>query len=185
MKEEIIVAGFGGQGVMLSGKVLAYAGMLDGKHVTYFPSYGAEVRGGTANSTTIISTEEIPSPVSSNPGVLLAMNSPSCQKFGSRIKKGGILIVNTSLIDDIVKRSDITIIEIPATSLAIELGSIRSANVIMLGAYLKCKGFLSLKSVEKSLSILFRGKKAICGINKKARSEERRVGKECRSRWSP
>ena len=168
MREEIIIAGFGGQGVMLSGKVLAYAGMQEGKHVTYFPSYGAEVRGGTANSTVIISTEEIPSPVSSHPDTLLAMNSPSCKKFGPRIKKGGVLIVNTTLIDNVSKRSSLTIIEIPATSLANELGDKRSANMIMLGAYLKAKGVLSLKSVEKSLSILFSKRKNFLDINKKA-----------------
>ena len=209
MREEIVAAGFGGQGVMLIGKILAYAGMMEGKQVTYFPSYGAEVRGGTANSTTIISTAEIPTPISSHPDVLLAMNSPSCKKFGSRLKKGGLLIANTSLIieefiesglklsaalrdcyaisrtesrefseflgegrfcliENVFKRSDLTIMKIPATSLAHDLGNKRSANMIMIGAYLKYKAIVSLKSVEKAFSILLPGKKDLWDINKKA-----------------
>jgi 2-oxoglutarate ferredoxin oxidoreductase subunit gamma len=168
MKQEIVVAGFGGQGVMLAGKVLTHAGMLEGKNVTYFPSYGAEVRGGTANSTTIISQEEIPSPISAHPDILLAMNSPSCRKFGPRLKKKGTLIANTTIIDSVFKRGDLTIIEIPATSLAHKLGSNRSANMIMLGAYLKCGAFVSLKSVEKSLTIFFQDKKEFLDINRKA-----------------
>ncbi len=168
MKQEILIAGFGGQGVMLTGKLLAYAGMLEGKHVTYFPSYGAEVRGGTANSTIIISKEEIASPLSSHPDVLLAMNSPSCMKFGPRLKKGGVLIANTSLIDTVFKRRDLAIIKIPATSLARELGNIRSANMIMLGAYLKYSKIVSIKSVEKSLSFFFSSKKGLVDINRKA-----------------
>ena len=168
MREEIIAAGFGGQGVMLIGKIFAYSGMMEGKQVTYFPAYGAEVRGGTANSTTIISTEEIPTPVSAHPDVLLAMNSPSCKKFGSRLKKGGLLIANTSLIENVFSRSDLTIIKIPATSLAHDLGNKRSANMIMIGAYLKYKAIVSLKSVEKAVSILLPGKKDLWDINKKA-----------------
>jgi len=168
MREEIVAAGFGGQGVMLTGKILAYAGMMEAKQVTYFPSYGAEVRGGTANSTTIISTAEIPTPISLHPGVLLAMNSPSCKKFGPRLKKGAILIANTTLIDNVFKRSDLTIIKIPATSLAHDLGNKRSANMVMIGAYLKRKSIVSLKSVEKAISILFPKRKDLWEINKKA-----------------
>lgn len=159
MRQEIIIAGFGGQGVMLAGKILAQAAMLEGKHVTYFPSYGAEVRGGTANATIVISDEEIPCPVSSHPDVLLAMNEPSCNKFGLRLKNKGTLIANTSIIKNVFRRKDLKIIEIPATALAHELGSSRSANMVMLGAYLKYKAAVSLKSVEKSIRILLSEKK--------------------------
>ena len=168
MKEEILIAGFGGQGIMVAGKLLAYAGMLENKYVTYFPSYGAEVRGGTANATVIISDEEIPSPVSWHPDVLLALNLPSCHKFGPRLNKGGMLIANTTLIDQVFKRPDLTIIKIPATSMAHELGSPRSANMIMLGAYLRRKKSLSLENMEKGLSLLFPGRKDLQAINKKA-----------------
>lgn len=175
MREEIIIAGFGGQGVMLLGKLLAYAGMLEGKHVTYFPSYGAEVRGGTANATTIISTDEIPSPVSSSPDVLLAMNSPSCEKFGPRLKKKGLLVANSSLIDNVFKRRGLHIIKIPATSLAHDIGDIRSANMIMLGAYLRQRSSVSLKSVEKSLPIFLPDKKDLLDINIKALKKGARI----------
>lgn len=168
MREEIIIAGFGGQGIMVAGKLLAYAGMLENKHVTYFPSYGAEVRGGTANATVIISDEEIPSPVSWHPDVLLALNLPSCHKFGPRLNKRGMLIANTTLIDQVFKRGDLAVIKIPATSMAHELGSPRSANMIMLGAYLRRKKLLTLKSVEKGLTLLFPEKKDLQEVNKKA-----------------
>ena len=168
MKEEIIIAGFGGQGIMVAGRILAYAGMLGNKHVTYFPSYGAEVRGGTANAIVIISDEEIPSPVSSHPDILLALNLPSCHKFGPRLNKGGMLIANTTLIDQVFKRCDLTIIKISATAMAHELGSPRSANMIMLGAYLRRKKWFSLKNVEKGLTLLFPEKKDLQAINKKA-----------------
>lgn len=168
MREEIVIAGFGGQGIMLAGKLLAYAGMLEGKQVTYFPSYGAEVRGGTANATVIISDEEIPSPVSWQPDVLLALNLPSCQKFGPRLNKNGLLIANSTLIDNIFNRPDLTIIKIPATSMAQGMGSPRSANMIMLAAYLRRRKWLTLKNVEKGLAVLFSEKKEFQEVNKKA-----------------
>lgn len=168
MRQEIVIAGFGGQGIMFAGKILAYAAMREGKNITYFPSYGAEVRGGTANATTIISTEEIPTPVSPHPDVLLAMNSPSCMKFEPRIKKKGLLIANITLIDNVFSRRDITIVKIPATSLAHKLGNKRVANMIMLGVYLRYGGVIALKSVEKSIPALLRDRKELWDINREA-----------------
>ena len=149
--KDVLIAGFGGQGVLLSGKLLAWAGMLCGKHVTWFPSYGAEMRGGTANCTVIISDDEIGSPVVDKPGALIAMNPASAEKFSARVPKGGIIILNSSLIKDDVKRPGVKVIKIPANELAVGLGNIRAANMVMLGAYLRfCEG-VSVKSIEKAL----------------------------------
>ena len=136
MKEEIIFAGFGGQGIMLMGKALSYAAMNNGKHVTWMPSYGAEVRGGTAHSMVIISDEIIASPVVKEPSMCIVMNRPSLQKFETKVKKNGFLIVNKSLIDIDAERKDIDILNIPATSMASELGNLKVANMVMLGALL-------------------------------------------------
>jgi len=114
MLEEVIIAGFGGQGLMLMGRLLAYAGMLEGKKVAWMPSYGPEMRGGTANCTVIISSEEIASPVVTNPKTFIAMNKPSLDKFESSIQKDGLIVLNNSLIDQEVKRDDIKVLKIPA-----------------------------------------------------------------------
>ncbi|HUF39278.1 MAG TPA: 2-oxoacid:acceptor oxidoreductase family protein [Anaerolineales bacterium] len=136
MQNEIIIAGFGGQGVLFAGQILAYAAMESGKHVTWFPSYGPEMRGGTANCTVIISDEEIGAPLVRNPTAILAMNLPSLSKFEPLLKPGGTLVVNTTLVDRPVERDDIEVVAIPATGLAETLGGKRLANMVMLGALL-------------------------------------------------
>jgi len=151
MKEEIIFAGFGGQGIMLMGKAISYAAMNNGKHVTWMPSYGAEVRGGTAHSMVVISDEVIASPVVKDPTICIVMNRPSLQKFETRVKKNGILLVNKSLIDADAKRNDIEIFNIPATDMAFELGAARIANMVMLGALLARRDILPLTSLLEAL----------------------------------
>ena len=151
MREEIVISGFGGQGVMLIGKFIAYIAMKKGHRVTYMPSYGAEMRGGTANCATIISSEEIASPLSSHPTTALVMNKPSFEKFSPRIAKGGLLILNSSLVDKEPKRNDIKAVTVPANKLAEEAGSVRSANMVMLGAYL---GIKEPATVEKACALL-------------------------------
>ncbi len=151
MHEEIVISGFGGQGVMFMGKFIAYIAMKEGYRLTYMPSYGAEVRGGTANCTVIISKEEIASPLSSSPSTIVVMNKPSLDKFCPRLKKEGLLILNSSLIDKEPERSDIKVIKLPANKLAEDAGNIRSANMVMLGAYLSLK---KLTSVEKACRLL-------------------------------
>ncbi len=151
MYQDVMIAGFGGQGVLLAGKLLAYAGMLEGKHVTWFPSYGAEVRGGTANCTVIISSDEIGSPVVQNPSAMLIFNEASFKKFEKRIKQAGNLFLNTSLVQERPTRTDITKIEIKANQLAENLGDIRIANMVMLGAFLKKTGVVALESVLTAL----------------------------------
>ncbi len=151
MYQDVMIAGFGGQGVLVAGKLLAYAGMLEGKHVTWFPSYGAEIRGGTANCTVIISDDEIGSPVVRNPSAMVIFNEASFKKFETRIKQGGQLFLNTSLVPAASSRSDITRIDVKANDIAENLGDIRIANMVMLGALLKKTGVVALDSVLAAL----------------------------------
>ena len=151
MKQEIIMAGFGGQGVMLMGQVLAGAGMLEGKHVSWLPSYGPEMRGGTANCHVIVSDEPIASPYVAEPDVVIAMNLPSMDKFAPQLKKDGTLIINSSLIEVEPERTDINIVKVPANEIAGEVGSGRAANMVALGAFL---GHLELAELDSIISSL-------------------------------
>lgn len=151
MYQDVMIAGFGGQGVLLAGKLLAHAGMLEGKHVTWFPSYGAEIRGGTANCTVIISSDEIGSPVTKHPSAMLILNEASYRKFEQGMHPGGQLFLNTSLVGDPPRRGDIVRIEVRASEIAEKLGDIRIANMVMLGAFLKRTGAVALSSVLTAL----------------------------------
>ncbi len=164
-----MIAGFGGQGVLLAGKLLAYAGMIEGKHVTWFPSYGAEIRGGTANCTVIISSDEIGSPVVQSPSAMLILNDASFKKFEKRIKPGGQLFLNTSLVQEPSTRTDITRIEVKANDIAEDLGDSRIANMVMLGAFLKITGVVSLESVLTALQKALPARRhALIPLNEKA-----------------
>lgn len=154
MKEEIIIAGFGGQGVMSMGKMLAYAGMQEGKEVTWMPSYGPEMRGGTANCTVIVSDDKIFSPMSSQPDTIVVMNLPSLEKFETEVKKEGLLIINSSLAERPVSRTDIDVIEIPANDIASEIGNKRIANMVVMGAYLARKNIISVATIKKALPLI-------------------------------
>jgi 2-oxoglutarate ferredoxin oxidoreductase subunit gamma len=168
MHEQIICAGFGGQGIMLMGKVLAEAGMREGYNVTWLPSYGAEVRGGTAHSMVHISREKIASPTVSTPTACIVMNKPSLTKFMNKIKKGGLLIANTSMVDKILERKAIRIAGLPLTALASELGNIKVANMIAVGAFIRLKKILSIKTILGELDRMLVAKKDIIFLNKKA-----------------
>ena len=148
---ELILAGFGGQGVMSMGQMLAYAGMLEQKKVSWIPSYGPEMRGGTANCAVVITDEEIGSPVVVDPDVVVAMNLPSMDKFEPTIKPGGVLLYNSSLIERKPARDDITVLAIPANEVANELGNTRVANMVMMGALLTQTGVVTVESIHKSL----------------------------------
>jgi 2-oxoglutarate ferredoxin oxidoreductase subunit gamma len=139
MTEGIFFAGFGGQGIILAGRIVCLAAMGEGKHVSHIPSYGAEMRGGTANCSVIVSDEEIASPLVPQPSVCLVMNKPSLLKFERIVRPGGLLIWNTSLIDTAPTRTDIDILPLPANEIAEAAGSFRSANMVMLGALVKRK----------------------------------------------
>ena len=163
-----VFAGFGGQGVLSMGLNLAQAAMLEGKNVTYLPSYGAEVRGGTANCTVAVSDEEIASPVASSPDFIVAMNQPSLVRFQNQIQSGGVLFINSSLIEAEISRGDIEIIRVPANSIAEELGSPKSANMVMLGAFTKKSNLVSVTSVIEELKSTLKNKQKLIAINKKA-----------------
>lgn len=151
MTHEMILAGFGGQGVMLMGQMLAYAGMIEGKHVSWLPSYGPEMRGGTANCTVVVSDQPVGSPLITRPGIVVAMNLPSLDKFEGSIKPGGLLIYNSSLIKRQPKRDDITVLPVSANEIANELGSDRIANMVVLGALLGMKPMVEMQSILAAL----------------------------------
>ncbi len=134
MKKQFIFAGFGGQGMLLIGKFLAMACMLDGKHVSWLPSYGPEMRGGTANCSVIVSDVEVGSPMVQSADAIVAMNLPSLLKFENSVKPGGVLVVNSSIIDRKVERDDITVVYCDTNKLAMEVGNPKGANVAILGA---------------------------------------------------
>ena len=164
-----IFSGFGGQGVLSMGNTLANAAMLQGKYVTYLPSYGAEVRGGTANCTVAIGDEEIASPVASEPDFVVSMNQPSFLKFQSTLQTGGLILVNSTLVNVATARGDIEVIEVPTNELAEKLGSIRAANMVMLGAFIKVSNLVSFQLMLKNLpEILGEGKAKLIKINKEA-----------------
>ena len=160
-----IFAGFGGQGVLSMGLNLAQAAMIENRHVTYLPAYGAEVRGGTANCTVSISDEEIASPVASSPTFVVAMNEPSMVRFQNRIQSGGIFFLNSSLIKEQVNRGDLEIVNVPANALAEEMGNVKSANMIMLGAFIKKSNILHIDSVIEGLNAALKGNKKLITIN--------------------
>ncbi len=152
MHEEIIISGFGGQGVLFAGQLLAYAGMNEGKHVTWIPSYGPEMRGGTAHCTVVISDEPIGSPLVRHPSAAIVMNNPSLDKYQPLVKPGGVLIVNSSLITQPITREDITVALIPANAIADELGDSRLMNIVLLGALLALVPILPLEAIDRALA---------------------------------
>lgn len=163
-----IFAGFGGQGVLSMGLNFAQAAMLEGKNVTYLPAYGAEVRGGTANCTVAVSDEEIASPVASSPDFVIAMNQPSVVRFQNQIQSGGLLFINSSLVEAEVTRGDIDVVKVPASNIAEELGSPKSANMVILGAFIKKTNLVSLSSVVEGLKDALKGKQKLIAVNEKA-----------------
>lgn len=153
-----IFSGFGGQGVIMMGYLLATAGMLEGKNVTCLPSYGAEVRGGTANCTVVVSSEEIASPVASEPEYAVLMNNPSLIRFQNQVHSGGTIFLNSSLIEDRPIRGDLEICEIPLNDLTRQLPGNKGANVVMLGAFIKKSGLVTPESMILALKDTFGSK---------------------------
>ncbi|HVI39958.1 MAG TPA: 2-oxoacid:acceptor oxidoreductase family protein [Anaerovoracaceae bacterium] len=156
---KIIISGFGGQGVMLMGTMLAYAGVMEEKEVTWLPSYGPEMRGGTANCSVIISDRPISAPTITKATCVAAMNTPSLIKFEGLVTKGGMLFVNSSLIDHEITRDDIDRFEIPANDLAKSLQNERTANMIMLGAIVLKTGVVKMETIIKVTRKIFSGSK--------------------------
>ena len=153
MQTEIVIAGFGGQGVLFTGQILSYAAMDCGKEVTWIPSYGPEMRGGTANCTVIISDEEIGSPQVRNPAAVIAMNLPSLDKYEALVKPGGVLIINASLVNRNAMRSDIKAVVIPASEIAEQIGDRRLTNMVLLGGLLANLPVLSLENLQAAIRV--------------------------------
>ncbi len=159
MYQDIIIAGFGGQGVLLAGRVIAYAGMIEGMHVTWFPSYGIEMRGGTSNCTVVISSEEVASPIVKNPSAIIVLNKASLIKFGPLLKKDGLAVVNSSLVKEPFERSDVQTVYVPANEIAEELGDSRVVNMIALGAFIKSTGIIKMENLLNALKDILPAKR--------------------------
>jgi len=176
MQNDVIMAGFGGQGILLIGKMLAYAGMHEGKEVSWLPSYGPEMRGGTANCTVVISDRPVGSPVIRSPRAVVAMNLPSLDKFEPDVRPGGLLLINSSLINRKSTRDDVTVIEIPANEIANELGNRRGANMVALGAYLGATDAVSLDAVIEVVRETFAAKPGVIDVNITAMRRGHEIG---------
>jgi 2-oxoglutarate ferredoxin oxidoreductase subunit gamma len=162
-----IFSGFGGQGVLLMGYVLSHGAMAKGLNVTYYPSYGAEMRGGTANCTVTLSDKKVASPVASNPDVLVAMNFPSLEKFLPTMVKNGLVFLNASLIEEPPSRSDVEWVRVPTLELAQEVGSERTANMVMIGVVCAKAGLLTLEETVTGMRAALKGKEKLFNINEK------------------
>jgi len=164
----VTMAGFGGQGLMFIGKLLAYCAMKRGLNVTWIPSYGPEVRGGTANCTVVISDEPIGSPVISSPEALIIMNNPSLEAFEPKLKTGGLLFVNSNLVTHEVKRRDINVMPVPANETAAEAGEKRAANMVIFGAYVARTRIITKEDVAEGFKELFSAKAEALEANMRA-----------------
>lgn len=160
MKKQILIAGFGGQGVMSIGKSLVEAAVDQGMHATWVPSYGPEMRGGTANCEVVLSEEPVGSPVFTYPTELIAMNRPSLHRFEDKVVPGGIVFVNSSIVEDKVSRSDVKAVYVPCDTIADELGNKKVSNMVMLGAYIAAAGVLKTETIREMLVHIFTGPKA-------------------------
>jgi 2-oxoglutarate ferredoxin oxidoreductase subunit gamma len=169
MREDIIFAGFGGQGIMFMGKMLSYTAMNEGLSVTWMPSYGAEVRGGTAHSMIIIADSPIASPIVKEPSICVVMNKPSLDKFGARVKEKGILVINSSLAKDYPERKDVEVLQVPATDIAARIGNQKIGNMVMLGALIAARKIVTPESLINALTELIpENRKALLSINQEA-----------------
>jgi 2-oxoglutarate ferredoxin oxidoreductase subunit gamma len=153
MRHDVFIAGFGGQGVLLAGNLLSYAAMAEGKNVSFFPAYGVEKRGGAAMCTVVIADGDVGSPVVGNPSVSVILNQASLDKFGGKVRPGGICIVNTSLIDTAdFRREDIKVLNVPMNEIALQLGDARMVNMVAVGAYAALTKAVALKSLAEALT---------------------------------
>lgn len=151
METSIVIAGFGGQGVLFAGQVLAYAAMESGRYVTWFPSYGPEMRGGTAHCVVIISDEPIGAPLVTRPDIAIVLNQPSYDKYEPLVKPGGLLVVNSSIVEGESDRPDIEVAQVAANGIAEEFGSVKMLNMVTVGALLGRRPLLPLEAVERAL----------------------------------
>ena len=165
MTHEILLAGFGGQGILFAGKILAYSGLMDNKEVSWLPSYGPEMRGGTCNCSVCISDNEVASPLVNEPEILIAMNTPSLEKFVNSVKPGGTIVVDSTMVDATVERTDVNTFYIPATQLATDNDLPGGANIILLGKVFKETGIVSTETFKKAIEKVVPAKKAALAAN--------------------
>lgn len=166
---KLFFAGSGGQGILLMGQMVTYAAMLEDKSSTFLPSYGPEMRGGTANCTVVVSDKPVGCPLIYEADAVVVMNLPSLIKFEPMVKPGGVLLLNTSMIDQSAKRTDIEVISVPINEIAKELGNVKIGNMIMLGALVRATNIVSEKSIEAVMKKMFTGEKAkLNDLNMKA-----------------
>ncbi|MBN1858354.1 2-oxoacid:acceptor oxidoreductase family protein [Candidatus Bipolaricaulota bacterium] len=173
MERSVVIAGFGGQGVILAGKILAQAGMDHGLEVTWLPSYGPEMRGGTANCTVVTSDSPVGSPIVDEPSALVAMNRPSLDKFAALVVAGGTILVNSSLIEAPIERSDVRVVSVPLNALAAKIGNARTINMIALGALIKATAIVPLETLKRTMEKAFEdsGKAKLVAVNIQAIEE--------------
>jgi 2-oxoglutarate ferredoxin oxidoreductase subunit gamma len=176
MQSEVMFAGFGGQGILLSAKILAHAAMEEGREVAWVPSYGPEMRGGTAYCTVVISDRLIGSPIIRNPMHLIAMNRPSLEKFAPQVKPGGVILVNSSLISIGADRDDLDEIRVPVNEIAVNCGSVRSANIVALSAFVTRSGLVDVDTLRKCVKSEFAKKKKLIPLNMTAVDEGVKAG---------
>jgi len=177
MQSEVMFAGFGGQGILLSAKILAYAGMEEGKEVAWVPSYGPEMRGGTAYCTVVISDRPIGSPIIRNPMHLVAMNRPSLEKFAPMVKTGGVIMINSSLISISSGRQDVDELNVPANDIAKELGNVRSLNIVALSAFVARSKVVDFDVLRQCVKKEFSKKKKLIPLNMEAVTAGGEAGK--------
>jgi len=182
MQTEVMFCGFGGQGIMLIGQMLAYAGMNEGKNVIWMPSYGPEMRGGTAYCTVQVSDRDVGSPIIDRPQCIAVLNRPSLDKFDDKVRKGGLIIINTSLIDIDSKRDDINILHVKANDIGMECGTGKAANMAVLGAYVGYTKAVKLESLEPLVRWQFEKKPQFIDVNLKVLERGHAIGAEGREK---
>ena len=176
MHSEIILAGFGGQGVLLIGKLLAYAGMKQGHQVTWMPAYGPEMRGGTCNCTVVISDRPIGAPITNSPHGLIVLNLPSLDKFEAKVRPGGVIVINTTLVTRMPQRSDVIAVPLACNDIAQEAGTAKAANMVALGAFLGATGIVDLKLMDEVLVENLQARPKLIPINQAALNRGYEVG---------
>ncbi len=169
MYQGIKISGFGGQGVISAGYLLAQAGMMEGKEVSFFPAYGAEMRGGTANCSVVVASEEVSTPIVSTPDTAIVLNEPSLAKFEPTVKPGGLLIINSSLVNSKATRKDIKVLYVPCNEIANELGNAKAMNMVALGAFAGATGAMSVDAIARALPKVYKKlKPEVIELNVKA-----------------
>lgn len=181
MYSEIIFAGFGGQGVLLIGKMLAYAGMKQGREVTWMPAYGPEMRGGTCNCTVVLSSKQVGSPISKCPHGLIVLNLPSLDKFENSVRAGGVIVVNTTLVTRLPRRTDVTVVPLACNDIAQECGTPKAANMVALGAFLGATDLADLAKVKEVLADTFASRPKLIGVNQACLDRGFEIGKAHRT----